>query len=278
MRYFLFFVLLSFLATSCKPPLPVYFDKPIGIKVQGFDTAIAGNYIPLNDMLEKGEKEFFGRYVVRYDKIVLKDTAVTAESSIKDFNYEDVKKILGIQNDPRQMEIKGGSNCDSIFHSFCALNELISSKLGSGVDKKGSTRPIAGMVKIAFDRIFFISIDSAGKNYIDTLLSLNTSVVLTRFSGKHFLNFKTQYGWEIIQMGMWENKFLSVRPFYFTSYDNCSKNVSELTESIRNIYPSLKPILNSEKKVIGFKAQLDAKILLEKFTKSEQAVLLLKIK
>ena len=62
MRYFLFFILLSILATSCKPPLPVYFDKPIGAKVQGFDTAIAGDYIPLKDMMDKAEKDFSDKY------------------------------------------------------------------------------------------------------------------------------------------------------------------------------------------------------------------------
>ena len=188
-----------------------------------------------------------------------------------------MKDLIGAKNDSGKMELNK-KECDSIFGSFCSLNELISSKLGSTIDKMGPTKPVAGIVKITYDRIFFIAVDSLGNNLRDTLLSLSPTVLLTKYSGKYFLNFKTPFGWEILQMDMWENKFLSARPFYFTDYNDCSKNISELTASTKNIYPNLKPILNKEKKVIGYKAVLNTKLLLDKFKKSEETVLLLKLK
>lgn len=264
---------------SCKPPLPVYFDQPIGTKVQGFDTAIAGNYILLDDVIDKGTKEFSEKYKVKYDKILplAADTSFSFESNGKDINYDDVKDLLGVKNDSGKIELNK-KECDSIFSSFCSFNELISSKLGSDIDKTGPAKPVAGIVKIAYDRIFFIGVDSLDNNLRDTLLQLDAKIHLTKYSGKYFLNFKTPFGWEIMQMDVWENKFLSVRPFYFRDYDDCAKNVSALTISTKNIYPNLKPIINSEKKVIGFSAVLAPKLLLEKFKKSEETVLLLKLK
>jgi predicted rRNA methylase YqxC with S4 and FtsJ domains len=81
-----------------------------------------------------------------------------------------------------------------------------------------------------------------------------------------------------MQMDVWENKFLSARPFYFTSYDGCVSTVEALTASTKNIYPGLKPVFNKEKKVVGYKGILDPKILIEKFKKSEETVLLMKVK
>ena len=262
--------------TSCKPPLPVYFDKPIGTQVQGFDTNIIGNYIPLDDVLDKGAKEFSEKYTVKYDKIVPKNTDISLDMNGKNVNYNDVKEIMGTKNDSGKID--NSKSCDSLFKSMCSFNELVSSKLGSVIDKKGQAKAVAGMIKIAYDRIFFIALDSAGNNRRDTLFSLNPSVLLTKYSGKYFLNFKTPYGWEILQMDMWEDKFLSTRLFYFTNYNDCAGTVAELTSSTKNIYPDLKPILNAEKRVIGFKAILDPKVLLEKFKRSEESVLLLRMK
>ena len=279
MRYFLFFLSLSILATSCKPPLPVYFDKPIGIQVQSFDTLIAGNYIPLDDVIDKGTKEFSEKYKIKYDKIlsVKADTAFSIDVNGKEMNYEEVKDILGVKKDSGKIELKA-QNCDSIFHSLCSFNELISAKLTSDIDKKNPSKPVAGIIKISYDRVFFISVDSLGNNMRDTLLTLSSKITLTKYSGKYFLNFKTPYGWEIMQLDIWENKFLSVRPFYFTGYDDCAQNISQLTASTKSIYPNLSPIQNSEKKVIGFKAMLNPRMLLDKFKNSEELILLLKTK
>ena len=145
---------LLFLFASCKPPLPVYFDQPIGTKVQGFDTVISGNYLPLDDVIDKGKKEFADKYDVRYGKIIQKDTGFSLEVNGMDMNYDDVKDILGVKKDSGKIELSP-KDCDSIFHTFCAFNELISSKLGSDIDKKGSSKPVAGMVQITYDRIFF---------------------------------------------------------------------------------------------------------------------------
>lgn len=228
--------------------------------------------------MEKGAQYFSEKYTIKYDRIVPKDTMFLLNTNDKELNQEDVKGMIGVPNGSEKTN-KKSIHCDDNFKSLCSFNELISIKSSYDIDKKGTLqKPAVVMIKIAYDRIFFISVDSVGKNVCDTLLSLNDVVLLTRFSEKYFLNFKTAYGWEIMQMDVWENKFLSVRPFYFTSYDECSRTAAELASSAKNIYPNLKPILNAEKKVIGVNAKLDAKILLEKFKRSEETVLLLKTK
>lgn len=267
-------VLFAVFLGSCKSPLPVYFDFPIGTKVQGFDTLISGNYIPLDDVLDKGTKEFSAKYSVGYDKILLKN--ISAETNGKEVNYEEIKDIIGVEKDSGKTEISA-EKCDSVLASFCYFNELASTKLGRKIDKAGPSKPHAAMVKISYDRVFFIGIDSIGKNSRDTLLSLNANTLLTKYSGKYFLNFKTEYGWEIMQMDVWENKFLSVRPFYFTNYDGCAASVSELTASTKNIYPNMKPALNKERKLIGYNAAMNPKLLLDAFKKSESVIMMMKL-
>ena len=264
-------------AASCKPPLPVYFDKPIGTQVQGFDTAICGNYLPLDEMVDSGLKVFTEKFDVKYDMIVPKGTTLfSVDANGQTVNYEDIKNILGTHNDPGNPgDIK---NCDSLFSSFCSFNALFVSKMTSAIDKPDAPKPRASMLNIAYDRVAYVSMDSLGHNTRDTLIFLGPEVLLTRYAEKYFLNFQSEYGWEILQLELWEGKFLSARPFYFTGYDNCSKNVAALTSSTKNIYPGLKAILNNEKKVIGFKASLDPKTLLEKFKASEESVLMVKLK
>ncbi len=267
----------SFLGVSCKQPLPVYFDKPIGIKVQGFDSVIAGNYLPVEDLIDKGEKEFSDRYEIRYDKIIIKDSAYFKNQKANEVNYEEVNNLIGVKKDSAKAK-PDLSNCDSLFKTICQFNKLVTESLGNDIDKIGPVKPDVGFLKITYDRIFFIGLDSAGNNVRDTLLQLSPNTVLTKYSGKYFLNFNTPYGWEIMQMDLWENNFMSTRLFYFTDYTSCPHSVAELTASTKNIYPDLKPILNKNKKVAGYRAVLNPKLLLDKFNKSEEVILMFKIK
>lgn len=274
MRCCFFFYCLLFFGASCKPPLPVYFDNPIGARVQGFDTLISGNYLLLNDIMEKAESQFLEKYIIRYDKIILKEYSHPEEKK-NDINYEEIKNILGAKESPQNKEEK---SCDSIFNSMCKFNKLISAETILRIDKIRTKKPVAGIVKITYDRIFFIAIDSSGSNMHDTLLALTPSIILTKYSGKYFVNFKTPFGWEIMQFDLWEGKYLSIRPFYFTGYNHCSKTVSELIASTEKIYPGISPVYNSDKKIIGFKGNMNPKLLTEKFKKSEVAFLMAKMK
>ena len=262
-------VALLFLFASCKSPVPVYFDNPIGTKMQGFDTVLAGNYLPLDDILDKSTREFSDKYILKYDKIVLKDTNTSFEASGKDINYDEIKNLIGNGKDSTRtrQEIK----CDS---SIVRFNELAVINMG---ENEESSKDVAGIIKIMYDKVISISIDSAGTNHYDTLVRLDSKTILTKYSGNYFLNIKTSYGWEILQMEMWEGKFLSARPFYFTDYDGCAQTVAALTASTKNIYPDLKPIV-LDKKVIGFRAIMNPKFVLEAFKKVEEPMLLLKMK
>lgn len=274
MRWCFFLYCLLLLAASCKPPLPIYFDAPIGTKIQGFDTLISGNYLPLDDIVEKVENEFAEKYAIKYDKIILKNISYLEEKR-NDISYEEIKDIIGTK---QGNEKKDEKNCDSIFNELCDFNKLISVETILRIDKIRTKRPVVGIMKITYDRIIFIGVDSLGNNMHDTLLSLNESIILTKYSGKYFVNFKTNFGWEIMQLDLWEGKYLSVRPFYFTGYNECSKTASELAGSIKKIYPNLFPVFNSDKKIIGFKGRMNPKLLIEKFKKSEAILVLLKIK
>lgn len=276
MRHFIFFLSLLILAVSCKPPLPVYFDQPIGTKVQGFDTMIAGNYLPLDDIVEKAQNAFTDKYAVKYDKILVKDSSSSLEANSKDIDYDEIKNIVRDNTD--SLKPVKEEDCDSIFKSLCKFNKLISTEISLRIDRMGPQKPVAGMVKITYDRIFFIAVDSAGNNMRDTLLALNSSVLLTKYGGRYFINFKTPFGWEIMQLDLWEGRYLSVRPFYFTGYNDCSKTPAELTASTQKIYPNLSPLLDPGKKVIGFKAAMNPKLLLEKFKRSEEVLTMVKMK
>ncbi|MBI3500708.1 MAG: hypothetical protein HY063_02850 [Bacteroidetes bacterium] len=253
------------LAYSCKPPVPVYFDKPIGIKIQGFDTTLAGNYFPLDDILDKSIHEFSEKYEIRYDKIIFKNKN-SIKPNEKEINYDEIKELIGKDSSKEKKEIK----CDS---SLAKFNKLAVDKMES----EKSAHDVAGIIKIMYDKAIAISVDSAGVNHYDTLAKLDMNTVLTKYSGKYFLNFKTPFGWEILQMETWEEKFLSVRPFYFTSYDNCAQTVAALTASTKNIYPGLNPVV-LDKKVIGFRASMNPKLILEAFKKSESPMLLMRVK
>ncbi|HEY4799007.1 MAG TPA: hypothetical protein VII99_08030 [Bacteroidia bacterium] len=272
MRNFLFFIFLAVIFSSCRDPLPVYFDKPIGTKVPGFDTLVEGNYIPLKDALYKLQEDFSKEYKIRYDKIIRNDNNAELQGGEKDMNLEDVKKIIGVNKDSAKINFDS-KKCDSLLQAITDFNSLEVLKLA----KNGSAKPVVGMIKFTYDRVFFIGLDSAGKSTKDTLFELSPDMLLTKYAEKYFLNLKTSYGWEILQLDVWENIFLSARPFYFTDYANCPKSIAELTASTQNIYPNMKPILNKEKKVIGYSASLNPKILLEKFKRSEEAILFLKI-
>ena len=253
--------------SSCTPPIPIYFDKPLGIKVQGFDTIISGNYLPLDDILDKSVSAFSDRYTIKYDKIILKDTGSSIEKG-KDINYEEIKDIVSTKDSPpAQKEVK----CDS---SIALFNKLAVDFFGP---RQESRNDVAGIIKIMYDKVISIVIDSTGSNYYDTLVRLDTTALLTKYSGKYFLNFKTPFGWEIVQMEVWENKFLSARPLYFTHYDQCAQTPLALTASTKNIYPNLVPIVKN-KKVVGFKAVLNPKLLLEAFKRSEETLLMVRLK
>lgn len=266
--WILIFVIWCF-GLACKPPVPVYFDKPIGIKIQGFDTALSGNYFPLDDMLEKSAREFSDKYIIKYDRIFLKDSLASYYKNGYEINYEEVKSLIGNAKDSSISNKE--TTCDS---SIIDFNKLTIDKADQS---KESSHDVAGIIKIMYDKAIAISIDSSGKNHYDTLVALGNNTILTKYSGKYFLNFKTPYGWEILQMETWERNFLSVRPFYFTNYDACAQTVAALTSSTKNIYPDLSPIL-LHKKVIGFQAAMNPKYLLESFKKSESPMLMMRVK
>lgn len=268
MRYFLFLISIAFFV-SCKSPVPVYFDNPIGIKMQGFDTVLAGNYLPLDDILDKSTRDFSDKYTLKYDKIVLKDTSTSLAVNGKDINYEEIKDIIGKGKD--SLKIHQETKCDSSIDKF--NNLAIAAMEGN----KENSKDVAVIIKIMYDKIISISVDSTGTNHYDTLVRLDSKTILTKYSGKYFINIKTLYGWEILQMEMWEGKFLSTRAFYFTDYDGCAQTAEALTASTKNIYPDLKPIMH-DKKVIGFKAIMNPKFVLEAFKKVEEPLLLMKMK
>lgn len=275
-RFFLGYLILFFFLTSCKPPVPVYFDRPVGVRVQGFDSTLTGNYIPLEDVLEKGQREFSERYVVRYDRIYKRGSEPAPANA--NIPYQEMKNMAG------EITIKDTChppypqvNCDCLLETFVRFNELAPAEVSKKIERAGQPKPAAAMVQIVYDRVFIITIDSAGQTRKDTLLTLGPDLWLTRFAGKHFLNFRTPEGWEIVQLEVWEGNFLSIRPFYFTSYNECSRNPAELTASMKDIYPNMKP-WSQNGKIVGYKATMNPQALIQKFKSSESSIQMLRLK
>ena len=75
MRIFFLFLIVASSLVSCKAPLPVYFDKPIGVVCDSFPEQLQGNYYIMDEIINKGLESFEGNFRIVGEKIVLMDTS-----------------------------------------------------------------------------------------------------------------------------------------------------------------------------------------------------------
>lgn len=278
MRTVFLLIIIASLA-SCKEPLPVYFDKPMGEKETVFPENMRGYYYSLEDIVHEGKEKVFENYILKEGKIVINDTgSVKNEIPSIDGDADTIKKETDYSSS-RDTSISIAPKETNEFYKIAHLNKLSWNYVDTiinEIDKK--TKIAFGYLKITENEISLLCIDSMGVNYESTLLKLGEQIQLTSYLSTYYLNLKTPFGWEIIQINDWDKgTYLDFTQFYFTDYDDQTGDLKSFLSSTQNIYPKLKPIYNSEKLIIGLKGKIKPDLLVEKFKKSEFSLVLLKM-
>lgn len=261
----LFFTLFVLIFASCKSPLPIYFDKSIGDNLTEFPKSMQGYYYGLDDLVNEGKQKYSVNYRLNNGIISIYDSTqkvqeVEPEESV---NVADTVKPLPVE-EPNE------------FYKIADLNSIglkfIDDTLGKG--KKIEY----GYIKISKNLISFTYLDSLHENHEAALLKLNENLKLTSYSGDYYLNLKTSFGWELIQIVSWNDKaYLNFTEFYFTNYDDKTGDEKVFLKSTENIYPNLKPIYNAEHKIIGLKAKTNPEKIERAFKNSEFTLGLVKV-
>jgi hypothetical protein len=270
MRSFFLLAIIIILA-SCKAPLPVYFDKPVGIVKDTFPEMIQGNYYPMDDIISKGLMAYEGKYAIKNGKIVLRDTSKTEIKS-----SSDLQKDSATVN-KKTKEIAAEENN---FNKIASLNSLTLTHIDSAVDVIDKEKKIAfAFIKISKNKISVVIKDSLENDQEALLIQLNEKIKLTVFSDDYYLNIQTPYGWEFLKIEAWNNgEFLNMIPFYFTNYNDKTGDVNVFLKSTAAIYPGLKPIYNPEHFIIGLKGITNPQTVKEKFKGAENNLELIKVK
>lgn len=276
MRTIFLIIIVTSLA-SCKDPLPVYFDKPLGEKESFFSENIQGYYYILDDIINEGKKKAFGNYILKEGKITIMDTSsILNASKYRNADSTNDETVPSFSNDT---SVSAHPEETNEFYQIVRLNKLSFAYLDTiinSIDHKNKI--VFGFLKITSDKISLLHIDSLGRNYETTLWELGEQLKLSSYRGTNYLNFKTPFGWEIVQIDEWDKgNYLNFRPFYFTDYDDKTGNANSFLKSTQTIYPNLKPIYNSEKFIIGLKGKIHPALLAEKFKKSELNFVFLKV-
>lgn len=268
-----FFCIIVLVFTSCKAPLPVYFDKPMGVLTDSFPDNIQGNYYLIDDIIKKGVESFEGKYCIKNDKIVLKstdalDTKEYEPTSVKSDSIE--KPVVPVTPVPAE---------ENNFYKIAKLNSLSVEHIDSTADKIDKENKIAfAFIKITKNKISLIIKDSSSNDHSATLIQLNDKVKLSSYNDGYYINFNTAFGWEYIKLESWNNSiFLNIIPFYFTSYDDHTGDVSAFLKSTQNIYPDLLPIYNSDHLIVGLKAKSNPKVVEEKLKTATNNMVLMRV-
>ncbi|MCX6296385.1 MAG: hypothetical protein NTX97_10015 [Bacteroidetes bacterium] len=274
MRFILIFIIVGILA-SCKSPLPVYFDKPIGIQQDSFSKSIQGNFYPLEDILNKGLVSFEEKYYIKNGKLVIKNSKTVLQDTTSSAITEN-ETVLYNDTTLKTSRVEEENN----FYKIAALNSIALINIDSSIEcitKKNKI--VFGFLKISKNKILLNLIDSLANNYEVDLFQLNEKLKLTSYKDDYYLNVLTPFGWEYLKIEVWNNgEFLNLLPFYFTTYNDKTDNVKEFLTSTEGIYPNLKPIYNKAHLIIGLKAKSNPKLVKEKFKKSETNIEFIKVK
>jgi hypothetical protein len=250
------------LFASCKNPLPVYFDKPIGVQLDTFPRSMQGNYYPADDVMRKGMKEVEKYYTIRNGKIVPNDSTLKPDEQIAPAPVDD-KTVVPEENN---------------FYKIAHLNDFSYSHIDSSVDAIEKEKKIAfAFIQVSDKDIAMIIRDSSGGDHRVPLFILGAKVQLRKSDDEYYLNLPTPYGWEYLKLKAWENDgLLSVIQFWFTSYNDKTGDEKIFLKSTAHIYPNMKPIYDQNHLIIGLKAKMIPEQVRKSFERSESDFLLIR--
>ncbi len=274
MRFIFLFFVVAFLA-SCKSPLPVYFDNSFGIQQDSFPKSMQGDFYPLDEIIKKGIVSFEEKYYIKNGKLAIKDLQLSGSDTTK-IGKTDEEVRLEKDTNLNSSIVEEENN----FYKIASLNSIALINLNASIDSVTKKIDIVfGFLKIAKNKISLIFIDSLTNNYEVDIFQLSEKLKLTKYQDDYYLDLLTPFGWEYLKIEEWnKGEFLNLVPFYFTTYNDKTGDVNEFLRSTAQIYPNLKPIYNEAHLIVGLKAKSNAKIVKEKFKKSETNIELIKVK
>ena len=251
---------------SCKQPLPIYFNQPIGKSVNGFDSTMIGNFVEADYFgIDKEVSELF---VIDGLKISFK----IPEEIEQKLGREDEKIIDGTDIIEYDDEIKEESSEKNQLLDLNSTYPHIEAAMAKGGKELKDSKKLFSYFNISTKKITAVGIDSVGKNYTNTVLEFNESIILTKYLDKYYINSKSAYGWEIMQVEKWHDNFLSFNMLALVDYNDSCKTEKEFLSSIKYLYPNLKVIKNKENKIIGVKAKTKPEKILKLFQMPDESL------
>lgn len=281
MRIFFLFLIVGSSLGSCKAPIPVYFDKPSGERVDTFPSEMQGNYYLADDIFKRGIASIEEKYIIKNGKVVLKEKdsmQQVIDSVLRyDAKNDTIKTVDTIDTIANSTEVKEETLADP-FTKYTKLNAVQIIDVFGPIDSITKNQKIVfGFVKIDTKSIYLVMSDSLGNNYETELYHLNEKIQLSYYSDDYYLNLKTPFGWETMQIKVWEKgQQLAFIPFLSSSYNENAPDAKTFIKSTGSVYPKLKPIYDEEHMIVGMKAKMNPKIVKEIFKEKDSMFELLK--
>jgi len=271
MRKLLIIVMSIFVWTSCKEPAPIYFNRPIGKLAIEFDESLQGGYFNLDDLMERGWDGLMEQIESEGDSILMEEFQERMESALNPPEVPDTCQLDEVTRDSSsQDKLKKPSLVkteDSLAINFNrTAYEVIYGWMVSYIDEAKYYAYVLSKNKL---QIFTIDTTENINSY--TLIELSDTLKLTTYADRYFLNFKTPLGWEILQIQELEGilYFKAIGRAVYNS-DASPQDIKSLEASMSSYYKNLRPIFDDDGQVIGFKARLRTRKLIETFDEKEK--------
>lgn len=241
------------LMTACYENAPVYFNRPLGRPAEGFDESFRGVYFDLDDMTQDWMREWG-------EKIESEGDSALFEKFLERMGVYDQEK------DTASAPGKNVSNQDTLPIRFNEpVSETILGRAASYKDNVKYSAFVLGKVDLKF-----FTVDTTDSVHSYPLIQLSDTVKLTTYGDRYFLNFRSPLGWEIVQITQVDSGlvvFKAVRAPVLT--DPPPNDLKSLEAAVDEHYPNLRAIVGEDDHVVGFKARLSNRKVLETLDKKE---------
>ncbi|MFL5765872.1 MAG: hypothetical protein ACJ77K_18145 [Bacteroidia bacterium] len=268
-------ILILVLFASCKAPLPIYFDRPVGTLLDSFPQALQGNYYIMDQVVSPGLDLLQKTYTIRNGRIDSADAFVPPVP--KDTSHTAVPEEVKVDN---AVNDSGGdlseiANLNSLSSGEYLLKLIFMSDLSYSEKANHPNEREKSLVQFSFikataSKVTIVAIDTLQKLYEEELFCLSDDIKLSVYAGDYYVNIRTPNGWEYLRIELWSHgRYLNVSSFYFTSYNDRTNKADVFLKSTAQIYPKMKLIYNEEKKITGLKAKSNPAAVKAAFSNSE---------
>ncbi|MFQ6615917.1 MAG: hypothetical protein ACE5HZ_04020 [Fidelibacterota bacterium] len=257
--------------TACYEDAPVYFNRPLGRPAGGFDESFKGVYFDLDGVTQdwldglgetiesQGDSAVIGEFL---------ETLGFGEQEKDTVSVSGTEFRQGRTSRQRTETSAGDATEDSLVMSF---NQSVSQIIS---DAASSSRQDAKYYAYVFGRtgLQLFTVDSTDIIRSNPLIQLSDTVQLTTYADRYFLNFRTPLGWEIIQVKQVTGDIVAFQAITASvSTDPSPKDLKALEASVTNTYRNLRAIVDDDGHVVGFRARLRNRQVIETFDSKEGA-------